>query len=61
MYWRIGSAYRKRPREINKDAFHRIVQESPPPGLVAFDGGTAMGWCHFRRAILSATSIEPRF
>jgi GNAT superfamily N-acetyltransferase len=45
MYWRIGSAYRKRPRATNKDAFHRIVQEGPPPGLLAFDGDTAVGWC----------------
>jgi GNAT superfamily N-acetyltransferase len=45
MYWRIGSAYRKRPRATNKDAFHRIVQEGPPPGLLAFDADTAVGWC----------------
>jgi GNAT superfamily N-acetyltransferase len=45
MYWRIGSAYRKRPREMNKDDFHRIVQEGPPPGLLAFDGDTAVAWC----------------
>jgi GNAT superfamily N-acetyltransferase len=45
MYWRIGRAYTKRPREANKDAFHRIVQKGPPPGLLAFDGATAVGWC----------------
>ncbi len=45
MYWRIGSAYRNRPAEANKAAFHEIVQQGPPPGLLAFDGGTAVGWC----------------
>ena len=45
MYWRIGRAYTKRSPEANKDALHRIVQQGPPPGLLAFDGDTAVGWC----------------
>ena len=45
MYWRIGSAYRHTPAEVNKAAFHKIVQEGRPPGLLAFDGDTAVGWC----------------
>lgn len=45
MYWRIGSAYHKRPREKNKAAFRRIVKRGPPPGLLAFDGDMAVGWC----------------
>lgn len=45
MYWRIGSEYHKRPREKNKSAFHRIVNHGPPPGLLAFDGEQAVGWC----------------
>jgi GNAT superfamily N-acetyltransferase len=45
MYWRIGSAYRQRSAEVNKAAFYGIVQEGPPPGLLAFDGDTAVGWC----------------
>lgn len=45
MYWRIGSAYRKRPRERNKAAFREIVKSGPPPGLLAFDGSVAVGWC----------------
>jgi GNAT superfamily N-acetyltransferase len=45
MYWRIGAAYRKRPPETNKQAFHGIVEKGPPPGLLAFDGATAVGWC----------------
>jgi GNAT superfamily N-acetyltransferase len=45
MYWRIGAAYGKRPREKNKAAFRKIVTEGPPPGLLAFDGDTAVGWC----------------
>jgi GNAT superfamily N-acetyltransferase len=45
MYWRIGSAYRKTPREQNKAAFRTIVREGPPPGLIAFEGDKAVGWC----------------
>jgi GNAT superfamily N-acetyltransferase len=45
MYWRIGSAYHKRPRARNKAAFHEVVKNGPPPGLLAFDGNLAAGWC----------------
>lgn len=45
MYWRIGSAYRKRPREENKSAFRELVERGPPPGLLAFAGDLAVGWC----------------
>jgi predicted GNAT family acetyltransferase len=45
MYWRIGGAYRNRPREKNKAAFRDIVNRGPSPGLLAFDGDIAVGWC----------------
>jgi len=45
MWGRIGSAYRKRPREKNKAAFREVVKRGPPPGLLAFDGDVAVGWC----------------
>jgi GNAT superfamily N-acetyltransferase len=45
MYWRIGRAYQSRPGEENKAAFRRIVASGPPPGLLAFDGDLAVGWC----------------
>ena len=45
MYWRIGSKYHDRPREKNKAAFRRIVKRGPPPGLLAFAGDLAVGWC----------------
>jgi GNAT superfamily N-acetyltransferase len=45
MYWRIGAAYRKRPAAKNKQAFRQIVEDGPPPGLLAFDGDLAVGWC----------------
>jgi GNAT superfamily N-acetyltransferase len=41
MYWRIDD----RPREKNKAAFRRIVKRAPPPGLLAFNGDLAVGWC----------------
>src|SRR3954470_20240580 len=48
MYWRIGSAYTKRPREQNKVAFQRVVKKGPPPGILAFDRERAVGWCQIR-------------
>lgn len=45
MYWRIGSDYRKQPAESNKAAFREVVTNGPPPGLLAFAGELAVGWC----------------
>jgi len=45
MYCRIGSGYRKQPADKNKAAFRAIVKRGPPPGLLAFDGDRAVGWC----------------
>jgi GNAT superfamily N-acetyltransferase len=45
MYWRVGAGYRKRTRERNKAAFREIVNQGPPPGLLAFHGDVAVGWC----------------
>jgi GNAT superfamily N-acetyltransferase len=47
MYWRIGSAYRRRARDSNKSAFRDIVNQDPPPGFLAFDGEFPVGWCQF--------------
>ena len=40
MYWRIGRAYRNRPRNQNKAASREVVKGAPP-GLLAFDGDVA--------------------
>ena len=45
MYWRIGNDYRKNPPGANKAAFCDLVQNGPPPGLLAFDGTLPIGWC----------------
>ena len=45
MYWRIGGAYFKRPHEENRAALREVVEQGPPPGLLAFDGDVAVGWC----------------
>ncbi len=62
MYWRIGAAYRKRPREKNKAAFKRIVKKGTAPGLLAFDGDVAVGWCQLTpRAALPWLDRDWRF
>jgi GNAT superfamily N-acetyltransferase len=45
MYWRVGRAYRERPQQENRAAFREVVERGPPPGLLAFDGDMAVGWC----------------
>jgi GNAT superfamily N-acetyltransferase len=45
MYWRIGAAYRRRSPSANKRSFHAIVRDGPPPGLLAYEGDVAVGWC----------------
>jgi GNAT superfamily N-acetyltransferase len=30
---------------LNRKDFERIVNSGPPPGLLAFDGDCAVGWC----------------
>lgn len=45
MYWRIGPRYRDRPRAENKEDLRRLAESGTPPGLLAFDGGRATGWC----------------
>jgi GNAT superfamily N-acetyltransferase len=45
MYWRIGPEYRRRPREDNRRDLERLTRAGPPPGLLAFDGTVAAGWC----------------
>ena len=53
MYWRLGGAYRGRGHERNKADFRALVRLGPPPGLLAFDGDLAVGWCQLspRRAL----------
>jgi GNAT superfamily N-acetyltransferase len=45
MGWRIGPGYRRRAPDENREEFRRVVAQGPPPGLVALDNGTAVGWC----------------
>jgi GNAT superfamily N-acetyltransferase len=61
MYWRIGPDYRKRSPDRNKEDLRRLVVEGPPPGLVAFDLDTAVGWCQLTlRDDLPALERDPR-
>lgn len=45
MYWRIGPRYRDRPRAENKQDLKELASSDQAPGLLAFDGDVAVGWC----------------
>jgi len=45
MYWRVGPRYRDRPREENKRDLEQLTASGQPPGLLAFEGRVAVGWC----------------
>ena len=45
MYWRIGPRYRDRPRTDNRRDRQRLAASERAPGLLAFDGDRAVGWC----------------
>jgi GNAT superfamily N-acetyltransferase len=45
MYWRIGSRYQRRPGAKNRRDFLSVVRAGPAPGLLAFEGERAVGWC----------------
>ncbi len=67
MYWRLGPGYKARPREANKADLCSLVENGPPPGLLAFDGdpasgAKAVGWCQLTpRAALPWLNHWPRF
>jgi GNAT superfamily N-acetyltransferase len=42
---RVGADYRRRPAEQNRTDFQEVVAQGPPPGLLAFQQGLAVGWC----------------
>jgi len=62
MYWRVGAAYRRREPGENRQDLHDVVFDGPPPGILAFDGDLAVGWCQLTpRRTLSALDEDRRF
>jgi GNAT superfamily N-acetyltransferase len=45
MYWRLGPRYHERPRSENERDLCDLAASARSPGLLAFDGGRAVGWC----------------
>jgi GNAT superfamily N-acetyltransferase len=46
MFWRLPRAVFERQKGSgNRQAFRRRVQKGDPPGLIAYDGRTPVGWC----------------
>ncbi len=46
MWWRMKRAdWKAVPREEKRERFCAIVESGPPPGVLAYAGGAAAGWC----------------
>jgi GNAT superfamily N-acetyltransferase len=46
MWWRMaGPDWKAVPRDEKRDRFRAIVEAGPPPGILAYSGGEAVGWC----------------
>ena len=46
MWWRMERAdWKAAPREEKRDRFRAIVEVGPPPGVLAYEGDKAVGWC----------------
>jgi GNAT superfamily N-acetyltransferase len=44
LYFRFGADYRRATPEHNREVFGAIVKAGREPGLLAYDGGAAVGW-----------------
>lgn len=40
-----GPEFRRNSGEPNRNAFQRIVEQGPPPGVLAYADGRPAGWC----------------
>jgi hypothetical protein len=46
MWWRMRAGeWKIVPRDEKRERFRMIVEAGPPPGILAYDGETAVGWC----------------
>ena len=46
MWWRMTARdFEAASREDRRDAFKAVVADGPPPGLLAYHDGQAVGWC----------------
>lgn len=46
MWWRMPRGdWKAVSRNEKRDRFHAIVRSGPPPGVLAYDEGKAVGWC----------------
>ncbi len=46
MWWRMTARdFEAASRDERRDLFKAVVAAGPPPGLIAYQGGQAVGWC----------------
>ncbi|MCD0423568.1 GNAT family N-acetyltransferase [Rubrivivax sp. JA1024] len=46
MWWRVSrSQFTAMGKAARKAALHRLADSEQPPGILAIDGGRAVGWC----------------
>ena len=59
MWWRLRPKdYKAQKGAANRQAFRELVAAGPPPGLLAYDGGRAVGWCAVGPSALSARGMS---
>jgi hypothetical protein len=46
MWWRFRRGeWKAAPREEKRERFHALVESGPAPGILAYKGAVAVGWC----------------
>ncbi len=61
MYWRLGPGYHERPRTENRRDLEELALGGCSPGLVAFEGDRAVGWCNLAPRAELAHLARTRF
>ena len=61
MWWRmLRTDWEAMPRDEKRDRFRAVVEAGPPPGVLAYTGDGAVGWCAIGpRPMLPSMNASP--
>jgi GNAT superfamily N-acetyltransferase len=65
MFYRVrGRDFERRWGRGNREDFHAVVEDGPPPGLLAYRDGAPVGWCAVAprdayRRVLNSRVLKP--